>query len=172
MLQALFHHMFEVLKNIGYHIVANKVFSLEFANDGIFILIFVRFWMDDNLGRVFLKRTGRAHGRTQAEISFISNVMGAISTGPEIVSVTGCTSSTVQLLDDSPYGQYSVQSPPRFEELQLRSLLHKMNSSVFGHIDFFGVLQHLIVSLGLSLELEWVMLSPELSKVIIILGFY
>ena len=45
--------------------------------------------------------------------------------------------------------QYSLQSPPRFEELQLRTLMHKKNSIVFGHIDFFGVLHHLIVSLGL-----------------------
>ena len=45
-----------------------------------------------------------------------SHVMGPISTGPEIISVTGCTSQTVELLDMSPFGQYSVQSPPRFEE--------------------------------------------------------
>ena len=115
--------------------------------------------------RVFLKRTGRAHAQTQAQIALISCVMGAVSKDPEIISVTGCTSKTVQLLDDSPYGQYSVQSPPRLEELQLRTLMHKKNSSAFGHIDFFGVLHHLIVSLGLGLELEWVMLSPELAKV-------
>ena len=84
-----------------------------------------------------------------AEIALISCVMGAVSTGSEIISVTGCTSKTVQLLDDSPYGQYSLHCPPRFEELKLRTLMHKKNSSVFGHIDFFGVLHHLIVSLGL-----------------------
>ena len=43
--------------------------------------------------------------------------------------------------------------------------MHKKDSSVFGHIDMFGVLHHLIASLGLGLEQEWVMLSPELSKV-------
>ena len=115
----------EILNNFGHHIVANNEYSLQFANDGIFLLVFVRLWMDDKLCRVFLKRTGRAHGQTQAEITLISNVMGAILTGPEIVSVTGCTFNTERLLDDSPYGQYSVQSPPRFEELQLRLLMHK-----------------------------------------------
>ena len=150
---------------MGNHIVANNEYSLEFANDGIFLLVFVSFWMGKEMCRVFLKRTGRTHSQTQAEISLISSVRGAVSTGPEIISVTGSTSNTVQLLDDSPYVQYSVQSPPRFEELQLRNLMHKKNSSVFGHIDLFGVLHHLIVSLGMGLELEWVMLSPELSKV-------
>ena len=158
----------ETLTEVGNHIVANNEYSLEFANDGVFLLVFIRFWMGKEMCRVFLKRTGRTHGQTQAEISLISYVMGVVSTGPEIISVSGSTSNTVQLLDDSPYGQYSVQSPPRFEELQLRTLMHKKNSSVFGHIDLFGVLHHLIVSLGLGLELEWVMLSPELSKVILV----
>ena len=155
----------EILNEVGNHIVLNNEYSLEFANDGVFLLVFVRFWIWNQMCRVFLKRTGRTHGQTQAEIALISCVMGAVSTGPEIISVTGCTSKTVQLLDDSPYGQYAVQSPPRFEELQLRTLMHKKNCSIFGHIDFFGVLHHLVVSLGLGLELEWVMLSPELSKV-------
>ena len=62
------------------------------------------------------------------------HVIGAISTGPEIISVTGCTSQTVELLDMRPFGQYAVQSPPRFEELQLRTLMHKKASSVLGEL--------------------------------------
>ena len=155
----------EILSDIGHHVVSNKEYALGFANDGIFLLIFIRFWQGDQLCRVFLKRSGRAQGQSQAEVALISYVMGAISTGPEIVSVTGCTSQTVELLDLSPFGQYAVQSPPRFEELQLRTLMHKKASSVFGRIDFFPVLHYLFVSLGSSLEIEWMMLSPELSKV-------
>ena len=158
----------EVLNEVGNHILTSNEYALELANDGIFLLVFVRFWMGNEMCRVSLKRTERAHGQTQAESSLISRVMGAISTSPEIISITGCTSNTVQLLDDSTYGHFSVQSPPRFEELQLRSLTHKKDSSVFGHIDMFGVLHHLIASLGLGLEQEWVMLSPELSKVIFV----
>ena len=162
----------EVLNEVGNHILTSNEYALEFANDGVFSLVFVRFWMGNEMCRVFLKRTGRAHGQTQAEISLISSVMGAISTRPEIISITGCTSNTVRLLDDSPYGEFSVQSPPRFEELQLRTLMHKKGSSVFGHIDMFGVLHHLVASLGLGIEQEWAMLSPELSKVIFVLIKY
>ena len=118
---------------------------------------------DSGWNRVFLKRNGRNHGQSQAEVTLISHVMGAISTGLQIVSVTG--SHTAQLLDNSPYGQYVFQSPPRFEELQLRSQMPKKSSSVFGHINF-GKLNYLVVSLGSSLALEWVVRSPELSKVI------
>ena len=48
----------------------------------------------------------------------------------------------------------------------LRLLMHKNSFSVFEHIVFFGVLHHLIGSLWLCLELEWVMPSLELSKVV------
>ena len=161
----------EIVSDVGHHVVSNNEYALDFANDGMFLLIFLRFWQGDQLCRVFLKRTGRAQGQSQAEITLISHVMSAISTGPQVIIVTGCTSQTVELFDLSPYGQYAVQSPPRFEELQLRTLMHKKVSSVLTslRIDFFAVLHYLIVSLGSSLELEWMMLSSELFKVTFVL---
>ena len=78
-------------------------FALEFANDGVFLLIFIRFWREDSLCRVFLKRAGRTQGESQAEVNQISHVMGALPTKPHIISITGSTSCTVQLLDKSPY---------------------------------------------------------------------
>ena len=155
----------ELVKDIGHHVVSTGEYGLEFANDGAFLLVFIRFWHEDQLCRVFLKRTGRTQGQNPSELTLVAHVMGALSTEPHIVSVTGSTVHTVQQLDYSCYSNYAVQSPPRFEELQLRTLMHKKSSSVFGKIDFFGVLQYLIVSLGPILELDWVLLSPELSKV-------
>ena len=165
-LQVIFHHMFlELVKDIGHHVVSTGEYGLEFANDGAFLLVFIRFWHADQLCRVFMKKTGRTQGQNPSDLTLVAHVMGALSTEPHIVSVTGSTVHTVQQLDYSCYSNYAVQSPPRFEELQLRTLMHKKSSSVFGKIDFFGVLQYLIVSQGPSLELDWVLLSPELSKV-------
>ena len=155
------------LKDIGHHLVSTGEYGLEFANDGAFLLVFIRFWHEDQLCRVFLKRTGKTEGQSQSEHTLVAHVMGAFSTEPHIISVTGSTVQTVQQLDYSRYSNYAVQSPPRFEELQLRALMHKKSASVFGKIDFFGVLHRLVVSLGPSLELDWVLLSPELSKLII-----
>ena len=155
----------ELVNDIGHHVALNGEYSIEFANDGIFLLIFIRFWRCEHLCRVFLKRTGRTQGQVQAEINLISYVMGVLSTGPHVVSVTGCTAATGQLLDERPYSDLAIQSPPRFEELQLQSLMHKKCSSVFVLIEFFSVLRFLVVSLGAVLELDYVLLSPELSKV-------
>ena len=69
------------------------------------------------------------------------------------------------MLDNSPYSDYAVQSPPRFEELQIQAVMNKNSSSVFGRIDFFLVFRFLIVSLQASLELDWMLFSPDLSKV-------
>ena len=162
----MFH---ELMKDIGHHVVSTGEYGLEFANDGPFLLVFIRFWHEDQLCRVFLKRTWRTQGQSQSELTLVTHVMGAFSTEPHIISVTGSTVQTVQQLDFSCYSNYAVQSPPGFGELRLRTLTHKKSASVFRKIDFFGVLHHLVVSLGSSLELDWVLLSPELSKVIITL---
>ena len=90
--------------------------------------------------------------------------MRAFSPTPVLISCIGCSARTVQLLHQSPYSSFSIQSP-RFEELSRSQLELKKRSSVFGRIDVFSVLKYLVVSLGGCVELDWVLLSPELSKV-------
>ena len=80
-------------------------------------------------------------------------------------SCTGCSVRTIQLVDLNPYSSFSIASPPRVEELSLPQLMHRKSQSVFGRVDFFSTLRYLVVSLRGRLELGWVLLSPELSKV-------
>ena len=122
------------------------------------------FWRADQLCRVLLKRTSHLQGQTSAEVCLLSYLMGAFSPKPILISCTGCCVRTVQLLDQSPYSSFS-NGPPRFEEFNLSQLLHKKRNSVFGRIDFFSMVKYLVVSVGGSVELDWVLLSPELSKV-------
>ena len=163
----MFHHMFlELIADIGSQVNTSGEYAVEFATDGVFLLSFVKFWHDDQLCRVFLKRTGRVQGQAQAEVCLISHIMGVFSTKPRLVCCTGSSARTVHLLDQSPYTPHGLQSIPRFEELELSALMHKKSQSVFGRIDFFSVLRYLVTSLGGSAELDWVLLAPELSKVI------
>ena len=159
----------EVMNDIATSVNANGEYSLEFAIDGVFLLVFLRYWRGDELCRIFVKRTGRLQGQSDAEICLISSIMGAISTKPKLISCTGSSARTVQLLDHAPHSSFSVQSPPRFEDLTLSQLMHRKSQSVFGRVDFFSTLRYLVVSFGGSLELGWVLLSPELSKVPFIL---
>ena len=155
----------EIIEDLGSQINSSGEYAVESATDGVFLLSFVRFWHTDQLCRVFLKRTGRVQGQSQAEVCLISYIMGAISTKPRLVNCTGSSARTVQLIDQSPYSPYGIQSTPRFEELNLPALMHKKSQSVFGRIDFFSVLRYLVISLGGSTELDWVLLSPALTKV-------
>ena len=158
----MFHHMFlELVEDLGTQINSSGEYAVEFATDGVFLLSFVRFWHGDQLCRVFLKRTGRVQGQTHAEVCLISYIMGAISTRPRLVNCTGSSAGTVQLIDQRPYSPCGVQSTPRFEELKLSTLMHKTRQSVFGRIDFFSVLRYLVISLGGSSELDWVLLSQN-----------
>ena len=164
--QVLFHHIFvRLLDDLGQYIVAEGQFAIEFELKGLFLFMHVRFWRDNQLCRVVLKRTGRTGGQTQAEKHLFSSLLGAISTRPSPVCASGCSLDFVQDLDESPLFTLGVQSFKRFDEVSLAKLMHKDNYSVFGRIDFFSTLKYLVVSLGGSLDMECVLLSPELSKV-------
>ena len=72
----MFLHMFlEIIEDVGAHINADGEYTMEFATDGIFLLAFVRFWREDQLCRVFLKRTERKQGQTPSEVFLLSYVM-------------------------------------------------------------------------------------------------
>ena len=58
-----------------------------------------------------------------------------------------------------------VQKCFRYERLDLQALTRKPSYSVFRRIDFFSVLQALIVSVGGSLAEEWVLESLKLTRV-------
>ena len=164
--QVLFHHIFvRMLDDLGQYIVAEGQFAVEFELRGLFLFMHLRFWCDNQLCRVVLKRTGRTVGQTQAEKHLFPSLLGAISARPNPVCASGCSLEFVQELDESPLFTFGVQSFKRFDEVSLAKLMHKDSYSVFGRIDFFSVLKYLIVSLGGSLDMECVLLAPELSRV-------
>ena len=79
-LQVIFHHMFlEIVKDIGHHVVSTGEYGLEFANDGVFFLVFIRFWHEDQLCRVILKRTGRTQGQNPSELTLVAHVLSPLN---------------------------------------------------------------------------------------------
>ena len=153
-----------MLDDIGQHVVAEGQYSVEFELKGLFLFIHLRFWRDNQLCRVVLKRTGRSVRQTQAEKSLLSSLLAAISTRPNPVCASGCSLELIEELDKNPLFTFGVQSFKRFDEVSSAKLMHKESYSVFGRIDFFSVLKYLVVSLGGSLDMECVLLAPELSK--------
>ena len=141
----------EMMNDTATHVVSSSEYALKFTHDGVFLLVYIRFWREGQFNRIFSERTGRLVGLTQAEISLVSFVMGAISTSPNLISCTGSIFWTNQLLHQCPNEKYGLHTPPRFTEVYPNSLMHWRIFSIFGRIDCFSELQYLVLSLGISL---------------------
>ena len=140
---ALFHHIFCVMvEDIATHNIADGCYALEFERQGRFLLMYIRFWKDKQLCRVFLQLTGRSVIPTSYEVSLISHLLGAIPTQTSPVSVNECSEDLVTKLDQSQSHlfKFGISYSIRFEEFSINQLMHKHCYSVFGRIDFFSVL--------------------------------
>ena len=126
------------------------------------------FYEDYLKGHAFAPVTPRSSlasvGLTE-ELGSLSRLLSVISTTPDVVAISGCAVDLIRTVDQHPSYPRGVQSCFRFESLDLRTLMHKMNYSVFGHIDMFSVLQSLLVSLGGCLTEDSVAESVELVRV-------
>ena len=153
-----------MIEDIASHTISNGCYAIEFEVQGPFLLMHIRFWEDKQFCRVFLRRTGRTVNQTSAEICLISHLLGAISSQTSLVSVNGCTGELIPKLDQSKLFKFGVSSSIRFA-FSVTTLMHKGCYSVFERIDFFSVLQYLVVTLRGSLEQDRIPTTPELSKV-------
>ena len=162
----LFHHLFQqIIPILGNEILTAGQYSVEFEPQGVFLLLHLRFWKANRLCRVYVRRTERIHGQTSAELQLVATLLAAISTEADLVCCFGATHNLVQLLDRAPFSRHGVQRPTLFNEITIKKLMHKDSYSVFGRIDFFSVLQYLVICLSGTLQMEWTLFTPELTKV-------
>ena len=122
----------------------------------------VKFWKELDLCRVYNCRSSLPLTDVTGKRGSLARFLSAVSTRPDMVACSRCP---VDFANTIEYFSQGVQSCFRFEQLSLARLMHKTSYSVFGKIDFFSVLQALMVSLGDSLTEDWVIRSPELDKV-------
>ena len=163
--QAIFQHFFtSALSDIAEHVTTQQCFAVEFETVGIYRYMTVKFWKGHELCRVLICRSSLPATGVTGELGSLARFLSAVSTQPDVVACSGCHVDLVKTIDQSDYFP-QVQSCFRFEQLSLPTLMHKSKYSVFGQIDFFSVLQDLMVSLGGCLTEEWALRSPELTKV-------
>ena len=162
----LFHQIFQqIIPNKGNKILTSGQYAVEFEPHGVFLLLHIRFWKGDRLCRVYLSRTGRINGQTSAELRVVATLLAATSAEAGLVCCSGATSGLIQLLVRSLLSRLGVQRPTLHDHIAIKELMHTDSESVFGRIDFFSVLQHLVLCLRRSLQMEWTLFTPELTKV-------
>ena len=153
------------MEDMSKHTIETGMFAVEFERKGHYYHLYIRFWSDSVLSRVYVCRSGVANPDIEGRLGSLSRLLSAISTEPDIVACSGCPLSFIQTIDKSPYFSHAVQYPFRFDLFDLEKMMHKKSFSVLGRIDFFSVMRQLLVSLGGSLEETWTISTPELSKV-------
>ena len=154
-----------MMEDVAEHVIASQHYGIEFEKRGANRLMSLRFWKGATLCRIFVCRSGLSGVGLTEEMGSLSRLLSAISTAPDVVAISGCAVDLIRTVDQQPSYPRGIQSCFRFESLDLRTLMHKVNYSVFGHIDMFSVLQCLLVSLGGCLSEDWVTDSTELARV-------
>ena len=125
----------------------------------------VRFWKGDVLCRVTINRFARTVPHPTGFFGAFSRLLSVISPQSGLVCVSGCPVEVFHTFDESPFFTRGVQYPFRFDEFELPRVMHRQNFSVFGRVDFFAVLEHLVSSLRGALYQSWTLETPELVKV-------
>ena len=163
----MFHHAFiSGVSDIGDSINKLGAYSIEFEERGQFCFMSVRFWKEDTLCRVTINRFARTVPHPTGFVGTLSRLMSAISPQPGLVSVSGCPTEVFHAFDEDSYFKKGILCSFRFDELDLPRVMHRQNFSVFGRVDFFSVLNHLISALRGSLYQSWTLEAPELVKVV------
>ena len=144
-------------------------FSVEFEEEGQFCYMHVRFWKKNTLCKVRLSRFARSTPMPIGYFTTMSRLLSFISVRPDLVACSGSPLDVFETFDSCKIFAKGLQGPFRFESLDLSRLMHRHSFSVFGRLDFFAVLEHLIISLGGALESPWIVDLPELAKVFLIL---
>ena len=154
------------MEDIAEQVTSAQHFSIEFEDSGTDRLMFLRYWRETKLCTIFICRSALPAADLYGELGSLSRLLSVVSTDPDIVACSGCSVDYIRTIDQHHHS-YSrgTQSCYRFESLDLQLLMHKFTYSVFGRIDMFSVLQCLLVSLGGSVTEDWVLESPELTRV-------
>ena len=170
--QSIFQHIFNcALEDVGDHVTSEQCFGLEFVSTGNYRFMYLRFWKAAKLCRVFICRSALPTTSLNGDFGSLARLLSAISLKADIVCCSGSSVDLIRTLNHSQYFAKGVLRCFRFESLNLRNLMHKSSYSVFGRIDFFSVIQCLMVSLGGALSEDWVVQSPELSRVSVFSSF-
>ena len=121
----------------------------------------VRFWKEDNMSVVRLLRYRLA---SEPAAGMLSAVLFFLSSQPQIVSVFGCPSYLIPILEQSKLLTKGIQYPFRFNAFSSLTIMHQRWGSVFWGINFFSQLRFLVTFLDGCQDQVWATQSSELSK--------
>ena len=153
------------MSDIAHHVNIASKYSLEFGSSGLHCIVSIRFWKGDSLSTVQILQYRLASDHAPGLLVAIARIFSILSVQPQLVSVSGCPSEFLPILERSGLLVKGIRYPFRFDVVSLPKLMHQKWGSVFGVINFFSQLRFLITFLDGCQDEIWATQSPELSKV-------
>ena len=162
----MFHHVFlRGMEDIAQSVNSCGAYSLEFEPHGNQCILSIRYWKASTLAKVQLCKYPLPSDPGPSQLLMISRLLSFLSTLPQIACVSGCTSEVLRSVELSGLFKKGIEYPFRFNAFSLPKLMHQLEGSVFGRIDFFTQLKYLLAFLNNSLDEPWMSSCPELTKV-------
>ena len=154
----------------GIHDVAQSInetglYSLEFEQQGTKENMSLLYWKADQLVKIQLCRYSPVSHPSRNQLLAVARMMSFLSTSPQIVCMSWCTSEAHQAVEQSTLLKKGIEYPFRYEVLTLQKLMHKRERSAFGRIDIYTQLRYLVAYLSGSLDEPGIVRTPELAKV-------
>ena len=153
------------MSDIAQHVNNSGKYSLEFELVGLYCEVSIRFWKGDKLTTVRLMRYRLASEHAAGMLTAVARILSFLSVQPQLVSVSGCPSELILILEQSKLLTKGIQYLFRFDAFSLPKIMHQRWGSVFGAINFFSQLRFLVTFLDGCQDQVWATQSPELSKV-------
>ena len=141
------------------------LYSLAFEQQGLYEVASLRYWKADRLVKVQLVRHSPSSHLTQNQLLTVARFFSFLSTTPQMVCMTECTSDVLEAVEQSSLLSKGIEYPFRCNVLTLHSLMRKREGSVFGRIDIYTQVKYLVAFLAGSLDELWMAHIPELAKV-------
>ena len=126
------------MSDIAHHVNNSGKYSLEFESVDMQCVVSIRFWKGDHLSTVRLLRYRLASEHAAGMFTAVARIFSFLSVQPQIVSVSGCPSELIPVLEQSKLLTKGIQYPFRFDAFSLPKIMHQRWGSVFGGINFFS----------------------------------
>ena len=140
-------------------------YSIEFEPQGGMEIASLRYWKSGFLVKLQLMQYSLASDPDRNQLLVIARLLSLLSTAPQIVCMSGCTSDVLRTVEQSGLMKKSIEYPFRYQVTSIHRLMHKREGSVFGRINFHTQRKYLLAYLSQSLDEPWMTAAPELSKV-------
>ena len=103
------------LTDFSSRVMATEMYSIEFITHGLFLCMSVWFWKCDSLVRVELHWHHQSDSHPGCYLTAISCLLSFLSSKPNLVSISGCSSMIFRALETRGLFNLGIQYPFRFE---------------------------------------------------------